>query len=300
MRGATEAGREVTLRAETAGAVSATPTTQGAAVEEGDVLCRLRVDAREAAVTEARAARAKATLDYNAAVRLAEEGFRSETAVAAAKTALDQARAAVEQAETQLEQTVIRAPFDGVFDQRMVEIGDFMRAGDACGVVVQQGPFLVVGAVSEKDVLKIREGDRGVATLVTGETVEGAIRFVSRVADPATRTFRVELEVPNDDGGLRDGVTASFEVATVSQQAIKTPRSALVLNDAGLIGVRTVDQSGHVAFAPVNIVGEAADGVYLAGLGASAHVITRGQQFVRAGQSVKVAPPQSSISGDGA
>jgi multidrug efflux system membrane fusion protein len=298
VRGATEAGRKVTLRAETAGLVNETPTPQGAAVKTGDVLCRLRVDAREAALAEARAARAKATLDFNAAKRLAEEGFRSETAVAAARAALDQARSAVEQAETLLQQTIIRAPFDGVFDKRMVEVGDFMRAGDACGIVVQTGPFLVVGAVSEKDIRKISEGDRGVATLVTGETVEGELSFVSRVADPQTRTFRVELQVPNENGALRDGVTASFRVAADRIQAIKTPRATLVLNDEGLIGVRTVDDAGHVAFNQVEIIGEADDGVFVSGLGETAFIITRGQQFVRAGQTVSVAAP-SAIMEDG-
>ncbi|MEO0399300.1 MAG: efflux RND transporter periplasmic adaptor subunit [Pseudomonadota bacterium] len=291
LRGRTEAARKVTVRAETPGAVAETPLAQGSQVTAGDVLCRLKVDARQAGLAEARAAKRQAQLDYNAAAALAEEGFRSETSLAGFKAALDRARAAEEQAALGLERTKIVAPFDGVFDQRAVEVGDYMRVGDACGVVIQRTPFLVTGAVSEKDVAKIAKGDRGVARLVTGETIEGAVRFVAAAADPATRTFNVELEVPNEDGTLRDGVTAEFDVFASPRDAYFLPHSALTLNDNGEIGVRTVNADDTVVFSRISLVGEEPEGVWAAGLDGAMKLIVRGQNFVREGQKVRVAPP---------
>lgn len=286
VRGRTEAERKVVVRAETSGAVAATPAELGALVSKGDVLCRLNVDARQAQLAEARAALAKAKLDYDAAVKLSESGFRSETAVAQARAVRDQAAAQLERAQSELQKTDIKAPFDGVFDERYVELGDFMNVGDPCATVIQRSPFLVVGAVSERDVAKIKKGDRGRARLATGESIDGVIRFVATSADAATRTFDVELEVPNEDGALRDGVTAEFTVFAEESSAHRVPRAALVLNDDGDIGLRTLDEENIVNFEPVRLIGETPSGVWVAGLSGDVRVITGGQLYVNEGQKV--------------
>jgi multidrug efflux system membrane fusion protein len=288
IRARTEAFRKVLVRAETAGAVEATPVEPGTLVEEGAVLCKVEIDARAAGAKEARAALAKAKLDHDAAVRLAAEGFRSETAVAAARAALDLARANLEQADVALAKTSITAPWAGVFDQRLAEIGDYLNVGDPCGLLIQQTPFLVVGAVSERDVARISQGDRGVARLATGEVVEGEVRVVAKSSDDATRTFEVQLEVPNQAGALRDGVTADLTIFASERAAHLVPRSALTLDDEGRLGLRIVGADDIVDFAEVTLVGEAANGAWVEGLQGEARVITRGQDFVAKGQRVAV------------
>lgn len=286
VRGRTKAERKVIVRAETSGAVAETPATLGALVSEGDILCRLNVDARRAQLAEARASFAKADLDFSAATKLSADGFRSETAVAAAKAVRDQAAAALERARLELGKTDIKAPFEGVYDERHAEVGDFLNVGDPCATVIQRSPFLVVGAVSERDVSKLAKGDPGRATLATGEVIEGAVRFVASSADPATRTFDVELEVPNDDGKLRDGVTAQFKVFARERDAHLVPRASLVLNDDGDIGLRTLDGDNIVSFEPVRMIGETAQGVWVAGLSGDVRLIVSGQHYVSAGQHV--------------
>ena len=286
--GRTEALSKVTLRAETAGAIAATPVAPGTFVKAGTALCKLKIDARQAALAEARAGLAKAELDYNAAVELAKEGYRAETAVAAAKAQRDLAAAALEQARVNLEKTSITAPFDGVFEQRLAEVGDFLSVGDPCGVIIGREPFLVVGAVAEKDVAAITPGDRGAALLATGERVEGVVRTIARSADPSTRTFEVELEIPNPEGALRDGVTAEFVIYAARRDAHRAPRSALTLDDEGVIGVRTVDADGVVEFRRVTLLGEDEAGVWIAGLSGETELIVRGQDFVKPGQKVAV------------
>ncbi len=286
VRGRTASVRKVVVRAETAGAVSETPAREGSPVKQGDVLCQIAVDARRAQRAEARASLNKAKLDHDAAVKLSADGFRSETAVAAAKAALDLAIANLERADIELQKTSIAAPFDGIFDVRAVEAGDFLKVGDPCGTVIQQNPFLVVGAVAEKDVAKISLGDRGIARLATGEEIEGEVSFIAAAADPATRTFGVELTVPNEDGLLRDGVTAEFTVFAQNRLAHLIPRSAFTLNDQGVLGVRTLDPENKASFNPVKPLGETAEGMWVSGLEGAARVIVRGQDFVSAGQMV--------------
>lgn len=293
VRGRTEAIRKVVVRAETTGVVTKTPTDIGSQVKAGDVLCRLQVDARQAQLNQAKAAIDKARIDFNAAKELRNEGFGSDTALATAKAALDLALANQRTAELALAQTLIRAPFDGVFDARDAEAGDLLRSGDACGTVIQQSPYLVVGAVSELDVSKISVGDTGIARLATGETIEGKVRFVARAADTATRTFDVELEIPNVDNQLRDGVTAEFNIQARRREAYLVKRSALILNDAGAIGLRTVNADNVVTFVPVSLLGDSAQGVWVSGPEGAINVITRGQEYVIAGQKVQIADLQS-------
>ena len=287
IRGRTKAERKVILRAETSGLVAQTPATLGAFVSEGDVLCRLNVDARRAQLAEAKAALAKADLDYDASVKLNADGFRSETNVATAKAMRDQAAAQVERTRLELGKTDIKAPFDGIYDGRHAEVGDFLKVGDPCATIIQRSPFLVVGAISENDVSKIGKGDRGVARLATGETIEGVVRFVASGADPATRTFDVELEVPNEDGKLRDGVTAEFTVFAEERSAYRIPRATLVLNDEGVPGVRLLDAENIVLFSPVRLLGETPNGVWVSGLSGEVRLIVRGQGYVSAGQKVE-------------
>src|SRR6056297_4242993 len=124
LRGQTEAFRQVDLRAETTGQVISEPLRKGAFVEEGQALCELDPGTRASALAEARsrlsAARAsvpeskarleealsrldEARINDNAAIRLSEEGFASQTRAAATKAALRSAEAAVESARTGLE-----------------------------------------------------------------------------------------------------------------------------------------------------------------------------------------------------
>jgi len=111
VRGRTKAFRKVIVRSETAGIVAATPTAIGADVSEGAILCRLKVDARQSQVNQARAALAKARIDYNAASELMKEGLGSANALASAKAALDLADASLLQSNLTLEHTKITAPF---------------------------------------------------------------------------------------------------------------------------------------------------------------------------------------------
>jgi multidrug efflux system membrane fusion protein len=286
LRGQTQALRKVVVRAETEGVVAATPVEKGTLVETGTVICELDPAAREAQLMEASAVLEQRRLEFVAARKLAEKGHRSETQVAGARAAYDAARAAKRAMEVEIARTKIRAPFDGVFDARQVEIGDFMTKGQACGTVMDQDPFLVVASVSERDVGKIAQGAEGTARLVTGETVDGRIRFISQEADPATRTFRVELEVPNDEMRLRDGVTAELILPVDTVPAHLISPAILGLDDAGRLGVRTLEDGDTVRFRTVEILADTVEGVWVTGLPERATLVTVGQEFVTSGQKV--------------
>jgi multidrug efflux system membrane fusion protein len=174
-----------------------------------------------------------------------------------------------------------------VFEDRLVEVGDFVSVGDPVARFVEKQNLVVVGNLAEQHASRVRVGDVGRASLVTGDVVEGRIRYVAPVAEQSTRTFRVELEVPNGDLALPAGVTAELRLPVGEVMAQRVPASLLSLDDDGTLGIKLVDESGRVRFYPADIAASGNDGVWLAGLPAEADVIVVGQGFVGSGDLVR-------------
>lgn len=289
IRGRTEAARTVIVRSETAGVVAAAPALEGSFVRQGQVLCRLSVDARQASLDQARAALKSRQLQRQAAATLAEKGYRSETQVLEAQANLDAAMAGVRAAEIALHQVEIRAPFAGVFDRRDAEIGTYLSPGQPCGTMIELNPLLIVGDVPETQAGNLRAGAPASARLVDGKVMSGRVRYVARDADPQTRTYRVEVTVPNTGNGARSGLSADLRIAAGAGAAHLVPVSALVLDSAGRQGVRYVLADNRVAFAPVTVLEETPQGMWVSGLKGPVNVVTVGQSFVADGEKVRVA-----------
>jgi multidrug efflux system membrane fusion protein len=152
-------------------------------------------------------------------------------------------------------------------------------------------PIRLVGYVAEADIARVSEGAAVGARLSTGQEVMGTVRFVGRSADPVTRTFRVEAEVPNDDLTFRAGQTADILIQTAGRKAHLLPQSSLTLNDDGDLGVRVVGgaENGDVArFLPVELIRDGTDGVWLGGLPDEVAVIVVGQDYVVDGVPIEV------------
>lgn len=106
---------------------------------------------------------------------------------------------------------------------------------------------------------------RAGARLASGQELVGQVTFISRSADDTTRTFRVEVEVPNADLAIRDGQTAEIIIAAEGTPAHLLPGSALTLNDAGDIGIRAVGEDNRAQFLPVGVLRDTVDGIWVTG-----------------------------------
>lgn len=286
LRGYTEALRTVSLKSQVKGRIAELPVEKGMRVQKGDAICRIDVEDREANYNESVALVTQRELEYAASEKLFAQGHRSETQHSAAKSALEAAVARSLRTKVDLDNTVIRAPFDGVINDRLIEVGDYMKEGEVCALIMEEDPFLVVADISENDISKIKVGDTARAVLQNGQQLNGKIRYISSIADTATRTFRVELEVANPDHNILDGVTAELIIQAQEVQAQKMSPATLVLDDRGLVGVRTVDSNNTVHFNEVEIIGNHEDGVWVSGLDNSSKIIVEGHEFVKAGETV--------------
>lgn len=300
LRGETQALRQVEVRAETTSTVISEPLRKGAKVAAGDVLCRLDPGTRNATLIEAQARLKEAEINFTAASKLSEGGYASETRLAAAEAAERAAQAAVAAAEREIGRLTLKAPFAGLLESDTAELGSLMQPGSLCATVIQLDTIKLVGFVPEAEVNKVELAAPARAELSTGQEIEGQVTFISRAADPATRTFEVEITVPNPDLRIRDGQTADIAISSQGTLAHRLPQSALTLNNEGRLGVRTVREDDTVGFVPVTILRDSADGVWLGGLPERANVIVVGQDFVTEGVAVAATyrAPDAGLAGE--
>lgn len=284
------AQREVEIRAETSGRVVEVGPPRGALVDAGEVLLRLDPRERSAMVKKGEATLRQRELEFEAATKLGEKGFQAETRVAEVRATLEAARAELELARSTLDHTTIEAPFAGVLERRPVEVGDFVDVGDPVALVVEQDPFLIVGDLAENEVGAVEIGMPGTAELVSGRTVEGRITYVGSRADPATRTFPVELEVLNPDGRFTSGMSAELRIELEEVMAHAVPASVLTLDDSGVLGIKVVDTTGRVRFLAAEILRADGERMWLAGLPDRIRLIIVGQGFVEEGGRVRAVP----------
>lgn len=283
--GRTEA-RIVDVKAQTAGTITAAPVSEGTLVDKDALLCGLDVDGATAKVREADAAMSSKKQAYDAAVKLVQNGWATQTRLTSAKAALDGAQATLDVARAELRKMQMRAPFRGVFEKRHADVGQFMNPGASCGTVVQLDPIVFVSQANEKQAGQISVDGNARVRLSDGAEVDGKVTYLARVADTATRQFRVEVSVANPKAAITVGRTAEIKIETGRGYAHRISPSLLVSDDQDRIGVRYVDVGGVVSFVPAEIIDETAEGTWVVGLPRSALLVAEGQDNVRAGLRV--------------
>lgn len=284
----TEPDRAIEIKAETAGQVVTISVERGATVAAGQLLVELELGDRAATLAEIEALIRQRELEHQAAERLLEERFISEAELAGKYAALISSTAARDRIALDIEHTRIRAPFDAVVYDRLVEIGDYVGVGDPIAQLVDADPLIVVANVNERSVGSLSVGSVGMARVLGGEEIAGEVRYLSPVADEATRSFRVELAIPNSDFSLRVGTSAELVIGAESIVAHEVSSALLDLADDGTVGIKLVDSNNRVRFVPVEIVESTADGgLLITGLPEEAKIITVGQGFVVDGQLVR-------------
>ncbi|WP_170564739.1 efflux RND transporter periplasmic adaptor subunit [Ruegeria atlantica] len=267
-----------------------------------------RIPEAEARLEEAHARVAEAEINLTAANKLSDSGFGSETrrisseasmrtAEAGIKTAeagleatragIEAATAEVKAAEREIDRQTIEAPFKGLLESDTAELGSLMQPGSLCATVIQLDPIKLVGFVPETEVNRVIVGSEAKAQLVTGLQVAGRVTFLSRSADETTRTFEVEITVPNPELAIRDGQTADISISAAGAKAHFLPQSALTLNNNGQLGVRVVGQGNVVDFQPIVLLRDTAEGVWVGGLPETVDIIVVGQEFVTRGVIVE-------------
>ncbi len=193
----------------------------------------------------------------------------------------------------ELNRTEVKAPFRG-YVEKIVKPGNFINRGEVCAVIIELDPVTFVAEVPEAEIKNIVKGQNVSIMLVTGEIITSKLSFVSKSATPSTRSFRVEAEVRNPKGLIRDGITGTLEISTNKILANKISPSILLLSDSGTLGIRIVNNDGIVEFLPIKILEDTQEGLWVQGIPNASNLIVRGQGFVENGQKVIAIPATES------
>ncbi|MGP9822478.1 efflux RND transporter periplasmic adaptor subunit [Salinarimonas sp. NSM] len=284
--------RTVTLRAEVAGRLAEIAAPEGTRVEEGAVVARIDAGDLPARRDEAQALVDQAQADYDAFLELEDRGVTTQAQLRERFTALQSARASLERIAREIENLTIEAPFAGIVNEVAIDEGEFVTVNAPVATLIDNDPLVVAIDVPQQSIGDVAVDRPAQVRFVTGETAEGVVSYVSAAADRETRTFRVEIRVPNPDGSVPSGISAETRIPIEQVPAHFFSPALLSLSSEGRLGVKTVGEEGVVAFHVVDIVQARAQGVYVSGLPDEIALITVGQGFVVEGERVRAVAAQ--------
>ncbi|MGB1297941.1 MAG: efflux RND transporter periplasmic adaptor subunit [Psychrobium sp.] len=288
VQGQVEPNRVLSLKTEVDGKVIDLPVELGSRVTTGDVLAKVSLKTRLAQREQA-----IANVDYQkkelaATKKLFDRKLESGSRLSLQQANLAAAKASLQQIEYDIENSTISAPFDGVFDRRYVELGDYLDRGQQVVSLVDDLKLKITAMVPQQQVDSLVLGQDVTASLINGETIVGALSFISATADENTRSYRIEVLVDNPEHRRLVGMTASLNIPVREVEGHLVSASSISLDNQGRLQVKAVDENNQVIAYPVTIVRTDTDKVWLTGLPSQISLITLGQDFVIAGQTVDV------------
>lgn len=286
--GVTDADKRSVLAARTNGIISSLPVRQGDAVEAGASVMQIEGPELTAAVAMAEASLTQRQQEVDVAEKLYKSGNTAELQLIAQRAALAAAQAQVSQAKAAADQLSVRAPFAGVLDSVDVELGEWVQTGTPVATLLALDPIVVRAEVSELDVGSVKLGDTAALKLVNGTELKGTVRHLWREASEATRTYPVEITLPNPDRKIPVGMTTEVRLYTAPVKAVTVPRSIITLSEDGELGLRVIDKDDIAHFTSVQMIDDTPEGLVLAGIPEGMRIVVSGQDLVSEGE--KVAP----------
>ncbi|WP_294925366.1 efflux RND transporter periplasmic adaptor subunit [uncultured Paracoccus sp.] len=262
---------------------------QGTVVRQGDELARLSADDREARLAQAQAQLAAATRTAEAAQQLADRGVGPGLEAQARQAELQAARAALRAIELDIENTTLRAPVSGIINRVILDTGSYVAPGGEVLEIVKNDPLLAIVDVQQSEIRNIRPGMPASVRFIGDQgTVEGRVSFVAPLADAATRTFRVEIEIPNPDAAIPAGISAEVRLVTDTIDAHFVSSALMRLDEQGRIGLYAVDDESRIVFHPIGFVTADSNGLWVTGLDRRVQLVTISQGAIAEGEVVEV------------
>ncbi|MCP3689990.1 MAG: efflux RND transporter periplasmic adaptor subunit [Gammaproteobacteria bacterium] len=285
--GQVEPYRTVRLAVEASGRVESLQVKIGDRVKTGQKLLQLAVNERKARLAEANAILKQRQSDYDASKKMEQRGLQSQTNLTLAEAQLESARAQREQAQLDVSYTRVHAPFSGVINEKFIEVGSFVDRGDSIFMLIDDNRLLVSGQVPQQNIASIKPGQKAIARFMDGHEVMGKITYISATGDSSTRSFRIEVEIPNKGLQTMSGISAEIHIPVEKLPGHLLSPAMLSLDNQGALGVKAVDDDNIVRFHPISIVQTSSAGAWVAGLPEQVRIITLGQGFVQSGEIVE-------------
>ncbi|WP_339651247.1 efflux RND transporter periplasmic adaptor subunit [Halopseudomonas pelagia] len=294
LQGQLQPWQQVQVMAQVSGRVEKLSRQQGDQVSAGDVLLELSDEGRSMQLAQARADYRLRQTELQSTRKLRASNYATETEIVRLEGELARAAAELKSAELAVQYNQPVAPFDGVVDRRYVDVGELVQSGAELMSLVNVKRLKATAQIPQQDASRVAVGQQVKVQVTGGRELEGLVRFVSLAADPATRSFYVEIEADNPELWRVAGGSATLRIQLPPVLAHQFSPALLRLGPDGQLGVHAVDENGQVINHPVRVVAITNDGATVEGLPEKLQVITQGAGFVKPGQQVEAKVVQTS------
>jgi len=297
LQGNVKTKQNVLIYPEMPGTLERVFVKEGQRVSKGQVLAKIDDGgmAQQVAQLEATTALAKTTFERQK--RLWDQKIGSEIQFLQTKTNYEAQKNALAQLKKQLGKSSIKAPFSGVIDDVIKEQGNVVAPGPGSEVfrIVNLRQMYIEADVPESYVSKVTKGKNvQVSFPVLGNTLSAKIRQTGNFINPANRTFKVEISVPNKEGSIKPNLTAKLKINDYTNaDAILIPQSIISENANGqqyVYVVKNIKDDIGIAKQTVVKTGKTqGDKIeILEGISIGDELIEAGARTVKDGQEVKI------------
>ena len=233
----------------------------------------------------------------NARMTLAQidlaRNLRSEVDIAQNRARLATAKSNLAVLRDQLAKSSIKAPAAGWLETMHLEQGEQIAAGAPAATILDMDELKIVVAVPQTNNSEVELDDPVNVNVAGAGMRKGAVTKIASISSTTTRTFDVEVTVPNPGRELRAGMTVEANIDVGFQPAFgMSPAHLSVAGDGSLTA--KIDDGGTVRVVPVELVRSGVEQVFVSGLADGATLLTFGQAFVNAGDPVLVSPEPAS------
>ena len=269
------------LQSEVNGRIEKLYKKEGSFVRGGDPIVSLEKEHLLAELKKINTLLKEALYHYKTTYTLFQKGYVAKPAYLSARSKLYTLHASAKKIREEIENKVIVAPFDGYIDKITVKKGDYLsvRGNNQNIGTFFSSDFIATVSAPESFLDKIAD-IKEVRVKIRNIEAPGKISFVSRVLNPKSRTFNIEISLP-ELIEFTLGESVDVKVTLEQKMLQKIPSSALVVDDTGQLGVKVIEESGLIRFKAVSIVDIEDGQSIVSGLPDIINLITHGTLYAR-------------------
>lgn len=221
---------------------------EGQRVQKGQVLAKIDDGGLSQQLAQLKIQADLSKTTYERQQRLWDQKIGSEMQYLQAKSNYEAQQQAIAQLEQQVAKTVVTAPFSGTIDDVITEQGSVVQPGQTPLMrIVNLDNMYIVTDVPEKYIANIKKNKKVLVDFpILGKQVDSKIRQVGDFIDPANRTFKVEVSVPNSDKSIKPNLTAKLRINDyTNDKALLIPQSVISENALGEQYVYVIDKENE-------------------------------------------------------
>lgn len=296
LQGTVKTEQNITLNAEYGGVLQKIHVSKGQNVQRGQLLASIEDGgiSQQLAQLKIQAELAKTTFERQE--RLWQNKIGSEMQYLQAKSTYESQKSAVEQMQRQVAKASIYAPFSGVIDDVITDVGSVVAPGTPILRLVNLSNMYLEAEIPEQYISSVKKGTQAKVDIsVLNNQLDTKVSQVSNFINPANRSFKVEIQLPNQKQEIKPNMTARLQVKDYqNDSAILLPLDVISENAEGeqflFIAKKGANENQLVAERVVITTGKTQGGFteILSGVSKGDNIIKEGARSVQDGQRISV------------